>query len=65
MTNEFKKCEYYTTPCDGDLVWCEHPRNKSRNEGNCTTKDCPLIENTPEEYQGYMGNMDEVAPRLK
>ena len=41
MTNN-KKCEYYTEPCKGELVYCKHPDNKVDEEGNCRTDICPL-----------------------
>ena len=36
-------CDYYTEPCNGELVWCTHPDNKCRTEGNCHIDCCPKI----------------------
>lgn len=55
----YKECEHYTTPFDGELVWCTHPDNKDRYEGNCHVKTCPLIETT----KGNEMHIDQPSSR--
>lgn len=51
------ECDNYTTPCDGELVWCNHPDNKCQTEGNCHPDDCPrLAEMTSKAIDDLFGN---------
>ena len=41
-------CDYFSKPCNEELVWCKHQENKNKNEGNCQPDDCPIIKEMTE-----------------
>ena len=46
-----RSCGWFTTPCEGELVYCTHPDNKCRDEGNCHVDDCPILSHMKELYK--------------